>query len=30
MLLRASVTGIEYVDAMAYLDFANTRNDPTV
>ena len=30
MLLRVSVTGIEYVDAMAYLDFANTRNDPTV
>jgi hypothetical protein len=30
MLLRQSVTGIEYVDAMAYLVFANTRNDPTV
>ena len=30
MLLRVSVTGIEYVDAMAYLDFANTRDDPTV
>ena len=30
MLLRVSVRGIEYVDAVAYLDFADIRDDPTV
>lgn len=29
MLLRVSA-GIEYVDAVAYLDVADTRDDPTI